>query len=218
MAKAIVPDNSTLARAACSFSYSRPARHNPKTGANRRTSLYAKVYDTLLKAKDTKSAAPKCWNVEGRDCGRAILSAVWWSGVDDAMPRTVAKMRQHMINSERWQNRGKWSGKTADLKPGDILIRVKGIEGATGNHVVMYVGNATAKDVYEKCLKGTNADKGAPRSDAAWVSAHLNGGNPPDKGYAPCVGNKSYAHADTKMRVFRCIKPQKSNKHTGIGR
>ncbi len=174
------------------------------------------MYDTLLKPKDTRSAAPACWNVQGRDCGRAILSIVWWSGWDTGMPRTVAKMRKHMLDSDRWQNRGLWNGKESSLQPGDILIRVKGIDGAKGNHVCMYVGNAIAQAVYDDFLKGTDADKGAPKTDATFVSAHLAGGNPPNKGYAPCIGNKSYAGADTKMRVFRCVKPEHSKKYANV--
>lgn len=211
-------DNSTLARAACSFSYSKPARHNPDTGANPRTKLYATVYDTLLKAKDTQKAAPKAWNVQGRDCGRAVLCAVLWSGVDDSMPRTVAKMREHMEKSECWKDLGKWNGKESSLQPGDVLIRVKGVDGAKSNHVSVYVGHDTASEIYSKHLKGTDADKGAPASDAAWASAFLSGGNPPDKGYAPCIGNAKYASVDKTMHVFRCVNPQGSDKYTGIGK
>jgi hypothetical protein len=211
------PDNSTLARAYCSLAYSRPSKHKPATKINERSVLYGLVYDTLLKKKDTKSSAPKAYNVQGRDCGRGVLSAVWWSGVDDSMPRTVVKMREHMIKSERWKDLGLWSGKESDLKPGDVLVRVKGTDGATGNHICMYVGHDLVMEIYNSYLKYTDADKGTPTSDAAWVSAHLAGGNPPDEGYAPCIGSKKYAHADKKMHVFRCVKPQHSTKHTSIG-
>jgi hypothetical protein len=72
-------------------------------------------------------------------------------------------------------------------------------------------------EIYNSYLKYTDADKGTPTSDAAWVSAHLAGGNPPDEGYAQCIGSKKYAHADKKMHVFRCVKPQHSTKYTSIG-
>jgi hypothetical protein len=80
----------------------------------------------------------------------------------------------------------------------------------------MYIGNAIAKEVFKKHLDGTDADKGAPASDTRWYSGHLAGGNPPDEGYAPCLGNAKYAHADTQMHVFRCVDPEKSRKYTGL--
>lgn len=210
------PDNSTLAKAACSLAYSRPAQHNPSTKANARTELYGKVYDTLFKASDTKSAAPRCWNVQGRSCDRGIASIVRWSGVDDSMPRACASIYDHMAKSERWKDLGRWDGKESSLKPGDILIHLERWQSTKSNHVCMYVGKSTAKEVYASWLKGTDADKGAPTG--AWVSAHRNGGNPPNKGYAPCIGDAKYAYADKTMHVFRCVKPQGSTKYTGIGK
>lgn len=100
--------------------------------------------------------------------------------------------------------------------PGDILIRLKAWPGCTGNHVCMYVGSEIVKEVYNSHLKGTDADKGAPAATAKWYSGHYNGGNPPNKGYAPCLGDTKYAHADTKMKVFRCVSPQKSTKYTKL--
>jgi hypothetical protein len=78
----------------------------------------------------------------------------------------------------------------------------------------MYVGSAIASEVYGSHLKGTDADKGEPTG--AWVSGHLAGGNPPDKGYSPCIGDAKYAGAKTSARVFRCVKPQHSAKYTGL--
>lgn len=209
-------DNSTLAKAACSLSYSRPARHNPATGANPRTKVYAKVYGAIFGKTDTRKRAPHVWNTQGRSCDRGIATAVKWSGCDDSMPRTCAGIYGRLKASTRWKYMGKWNGSEASLQPGDILIRLKAWQGVTGNHVCMYVGKDTAKDVYNRCLKGTDADKGAPTG--AWVSSHLNGGNPPDKGYAPCIGDAKYAGANTKMRVYRCVKPQKSTKYKNLGR
>ena len=212
------PDNSDLAHAACSLAYSRPSQHNPKTGANARTKIYGKVYDALFKAVDTKKAAPHCFNVQGRSCDRSIATAIRWSGADDAMKRAIAYIYSHMKASSRWKDLGTWDGKESSLKPGDVLIRLKTWPGVTSNHVCMYVGESIAQEVYKKALKGTDADKGAPASDATWVSGHYAGGNPPDKGYAPCIGNAKYAGANKKMHVFRCVKPQGSSKYKNLGK
>lgn len=206
--------NDELARTACRLAYSRPARHNPSTGANPRTKAYARVYGAIFGKTDTKRRAPNVWNVQGRSCDRSVASIVRHSGYDDGMPRTCAAIYAHLVKSARWKNLGKWSGKESDLKPGDILIRLKAWEGVSGNHVCMFVGSAIAEEVYETRLRGTDADKGKPTG--AWVSGHLAGGNPPDKGYAPCIGNAEYAGARTSARVFRCVKPQKSTKYTNL--
>ena len=80
-------DNTDLARAACKLAYSRKAQYNPSTKANPRTVIYGKVYDKLFKNKDTKTAAPHVYNVQGRSCDRSIATAVLWSGWDDSFPR-----------------------------------------------------------------------------------------------------------------------------------
>jgi hypothetical protein len=132
------------------------------------------------------------------------------------MHRTTGGIYEHMAKSERWKDLGRWDGKETSLEPGDVLIRMKAWDGSKGNHVCMYIGNAIAKEVYRAKLQGTDADKGAPTSTTRWYSGHLNGGNPPDKGYAPCLGDAKYAHADTVMHVFRCVKPQRSKKYADL--
>ncbi len=209
-------DNTDLARAACKLAYSRKAQYNPSTKANPRTVIYGKVYDKLFKNKDTKTAAPHVYNVQGRSCDRSIATAVLWSGWDDSFPRMTPKIREHLLSSSRWKNLGFWDGKESSLQPGDILIRIKGYDKATSNHVCMYVGKTIAQEIYKNYVQGTDGDKGKPYETATWMSGHLNGGNPPNKGYAPCLGNAAYAGANKLMKVFRCIKPQKSTKYTKI--
>lgn len=172
------------------------------------------MYGAIFGKTDTRKRAPNVWNVQGRSCDRSIASIVRFSGYDDSIPRTCAGIYAHLAKSSRWKNCGKWSGKESDLKPGDILIRLKVWQGVSGNHVCMFVGKDIALEIYKANLKGTDADKGTPTGN--WVSGHLAGGNPPNKGYAPCIGNASYAGAKTSARVFRCIKPQKSNKYTNL--
>lgn len=214
-AKTLTPGEE-IAYAGSRISYSRPSQHNPSTGANPGTKAFKRVYGGTWKRKDTKSAAPRVYNVEGRSCDRSVSCAVLASGRDDGMHRTVDGIIEHMDKSPDWKCLGRWDGKETSLQPGDVLARSKKWAGVSSNHVCMYIGDEIAKLAYAKHLKGTDADKGAPTSTTRWMSGHLNGGNPPNRGYAPCLGDRKYAHADTKMKVWRYVGKKKSSKYTGL--
>ena len=95
------------------------------------------------------------------------------------------------------------------LQPGDIVKNLTG-------HVCMYVGDIPQR-IYNKELKNTDGDKGAPRNpennvEYHWVSAH--GGyysNNKKSGYAcsPSIGDKKYATLglNKQVKAFRCTKP-----------
>ena len=121
------------------------------------------------------------------------------------------------MNSSDWKYLGHWSGKISDLKPGDVLIRVTSMKdkypNTKQNHTCVYVGTATALAVYNSYIKGTDGDLGAPTSDACFVSAHRSRGNKKNAS-AACIGNASFAHADSRMVLFRCVNPNNSIKYS----
>ena len=194
--KASQSNGELLARTFCSLAYSRQVRYSD---GYPRTSRYADAYEGIWGAKG--DASWKAGKTQGRSCDRGVSTAVVYSGLDDAFPRSCGDRSwgqyAHMSSSSKWLSLGRWSGDEADLEPGDVLIRLKGMAGAEKNHVCMYVGHEIIMDVYENELKGTDADVGKPDASAAWVSSSFANGS--ERGRAPGMGKDG----DTHMFVFR---------------
>ena len=189
---------------ACRYSYSHPLYYQKKK-ANTGTATYKSVCSAIFPGYVQMS------------CDRGVATAARWSGVDIDYPAGTPAQYTYLKKSSDWEYLGHWSGNVADLKPGDVLIRTTNMKdkypNTKTNHTCIYVGNATALAVYNSYIKGTDGDLGAPTSDAAFVSAHRSRDNI-KKASAACIGNASFAHADTRMVVFRCTNPNNSIKYS----
>lgn len=179
-------DNSDLARAAASVSYSRPSWYRDGYEG---TALWKAVFWTVY---------PK--NRFIRSCTANLSAIVRWCGADRSYPFAAGKRYEGYVrNSSKWQVVGQWNGDEATLQPGDILM----LEGPNHeiapdpsfSHACMYIGHEVAMEVYERTLKGTDADRGAPTADAAWVSGHYGGGLTSATSAAPCIGSYRYAYS-----------------------
>ena len=194
-----------LARAACRVAYSRGVYYGGGTnGAHPATSVWRTVYGSVNPGSR--------WI---RGCVTAVKAIVRWSGYDDTFPtptRDSSSYYQNYIqsHSSKWQIVGQWDGNTANLRPGDILtLRQGGIIGANGSgHSLIYVGHDIAMEIYEKYLKGTDADMGAPGEDMVFVSSHGAGNVLSNRSSAPCIcdGKFGLAYAYGK-NAFTIIRP-----------
>ena len=189
---------------ACRYSYSQPLYYQYKK-SNMGTAIYKSVCGAIFPGYVQMS------------CDRGVATAARWSGVDIDYPAGTPAQYKYLMNSSDWKYLGHWSGKISDLKPGDVLIRVTSMKdkypNTKQNHTCVYVGTATALAVYNSYIKGTDGDLGAPTSDACFVSAHRSRGNKKNAS-AACIGNASFAHADSRMVVFRCVNPNNSIKYS----
>lgn len=190
----VATENNALAVAACRIAYSQPKFYDP-----------GKVYGGTSEGKRISKAV----GIGGvRSCNVVAAIAARWSGVDTSMANGCKGQWKHMTSSSRWIRVGRWNGSNDMLKPGDVLLRVDGEEGQTIDHSCVYVGHEIIEQVYSAYLKGTDADLGEPPVDSCFVSAH----GTPNKTAAPCIGNASWAYADKRMTVFRCVEPEGSSK------
>ena len=193
-----------IALYACRYAYSQPVYYQ-NNEANTGTKLYKKVCNAIWPDRDPMS------------CDRGVGAAVRWSGSDIDIPPACSSQYKYLKKSSNWENLGKWSGNEKDLKPGDILIRTtKTAPGTSYNHVCVYVGQTLAMAAYNTYIKGTDGDKGTPTTASTFVSAHKSAGNK-KKAAAACIGNAKYAHADSRMMVFRLKTNQNSLKYSALG-
>jgi hypothetical protein len=192
--------NNAIAIAGCRISYSR-----------------ASFYDPDKKHPGSSEGVRIGKAVRGgsgyaRACSSAVSLAVRFSGADTSFPGGCGSQWKHMEASSRWIKIGRWNGDIGMLQPGDILVRVKGIDGQSIDHSCMYVGHDIAMQVYNTYLKGTDADLGEPTADTCFMSAH----GTPNKTAAPCIGNAGWAYADKRSTVFRCVDPENSSKWANL--
>ena len=190
-----------MAVAGAKISYSRLTLNKDGVG----TRAYFKACKTLSKSGYYVK------NQKQMQCNVPVAAAVRTSGVDKKFPTTCAGMYNCMKKSKQWKYLGHYNGKISSLKPGDILVRVKGVTTytqngvkvkAAGNHICMYVGKNIAKMVYAKYLKGTDADKGNPGSSRVFVNARQAPNDLPQR-RAACLEMGRTASADSRMLVFR---------------
>lgn len=192
-----------IAKAGASVSYSRIVYKAKGTG----TKAYLKACKTLLGSYYAKNQKQMQSNVP-------VALAVRMSGVDGSFPTTMKAMYSYMKKSSSWKCLGNYNGKTSSLKPGDILISVKGTTTytnakgkkakASSNRACLYVGKSIASSVYKSTLKGTDADKGTPGKSRVFVHASASNSNTA-KRTAACLETAKQAGADTKMLVFRYV-------------
>ena len=192
--------NNAIAIAGCRISYSQARFYDPDK-------LYPGSSDSVRIGKAIKGGSGYV-----RACSSAVSLAVRFSGADTSFPGGCGGQWHHMESSPRWTKIGRWNGDIGMLQPGDILVRVNGIEGQTIDHSCMYVGHDIAMQVYNTYLKGTDADVGEPTADTCFMSAH----GTPNKTAAPCIGNAKWAYADKRMTVFRCVDPENSMKWANL--
>ena len=195
-----------LARKACGLSYSRKVKGGKGT----------KEYRDSCKAVGCYSSP-----YYGRSCALAMCTVIRSSGYDTGFPKynwdkrwAVKSVRSYFHylqkgevssdvsqRSPRWTYVGTYPEDESKLLPGDVLLVIHG-NGKSSNHVWMYVGEEIARDVYDSCLAGTDADKGAPTG--AWVQAHAYNKS------APSIEgpNNNYSKSPNPVRIYRCTSPE----------
>ena len=152
-------------------------------------------------------------------CNVPVACAVRGSGVDKSFPTSLLPMYTYMKKSAKWKCLGNFSGREGALQPGDVLIRIgtdKGKANATTykkngvtytnktSHACIYVGKQMAQSGYTLALKGTDADKGKPATNATFVSGHTSKKNAAKRS-AACLESAKAAYGDFKMLVFRYV-------------
>ena len=170
-------DNSTLAAALISYSYSQ-RREQPDSEVS--TALYEEVCTATLGADDY------CASYHFHSCDRGVAAAVRWTGADINFPAGACDAQfAYCHESPLWEvvvegvsidGDDDWA-ESVGLQPGDVGI-------SDGEHTLAYVGNEAVLEGYEQFIKGndgtqpgTGGDIGEPASGAAWVmaSAHERG-------------------------------------------
>lgn len=190
-------DNSTLAAALVSYSYSRSKAYDGTQWKG--TDLYLEVWHGVFPGDGYP-----------RSDGRSVASAIRWCGADKDFPSgNCAQQREHCFATPSlWKHIGDFQasagGATAaseakdwGLEPGDILI--------CDDHIMAYVGKEAVSKGYERNIRGTDADVGAPGADDAFVS----GSNSPndDSGagsHAPAISD-GQDFAEHTYAVFRYV-------------
>lgn len=187
-------DNSTLAAAAVSFSYSRRVTFGEGYPG---TKLYETVCEAVMPGDGTASYGY-------RSCDRAMAAALRWTGADiDACPGHVgsqaAYYRDHPEKYEIIFGKVVGDGDVVDgyvpgggaeaitkaeengIQPGDIFVN--------NSHTFMYVGPDVVEQVYNSALaSSSDANLGQPDPNSAWV--HASNGDAegvPLVGRAACV-------------------------------
>lgn len=122
-------------------------------------------------------------------CDRTAATAIRWSGADDDFPiGPTALQYSYMSNSPKWKDMGNWG--SVDLQPGDVLI-TRG-----DGHIKVYVGEEAA----QKRFPGTKSQMVQGSIDQYF----------PSLGYdVPGYDNRTFA-------VFRCVKPDNSDKYKNV--
>lgn len=196
-------DNSTIAAAAASYSYSQRKTFGEGYPG---TQLYHSVWTATIHDEYYRS------------CDRGVAAAVKWCGADKEFHYGgCADQYSYMAQSPLWEfvsssspdktvkNREagalnhSFGGSAADcaewatehLQPGDILCT------EANEHIFMYIGSDIANQVYQQSIQGNKApsggDCGTPDSNAVFMSASIGMTMPstpdsgPDSGRAPCI-------------------------------
>lgn len=155
-------DNSTLARAAVSFSWSNDGESEP-------TSLYQEVVDATV--------APDCRD-DGKCCYCTVRAAIMWSGADANFPQAnYITADEYLEASPLWERvEGAQDVnlvcdeefiESHGIEPGDFAITTPEYwisQGGQHGHVAMYVSRDITTEVYENFVKGRigDGDNGVP--------------------------------------------------------
>ena len=191
-------DNSGLARLSCSLAYSKKVRYSEGYPA---TAAYEKAWKAILPGDSIP---------QGRSCDRGVMIPIRLAGFDDEFPTVCTSQFEYMQSSERWVDLGVWNGSTSSLEPGDILVSIAGIDGASYDHSCMYVGYDIAQEIYDNIIKGTDGDLGRPDESCVFSSASYQWGS--DRGRAICI----CVDGEVGSHVFRCVNPQHSTTYSGV--
>ena len=186
-------DNSTLARISASMAYSQKVRFCDGYPA---TEVYARACEGVI---------PGDWIPNGRSCDRGVMIPVRVAGTDMEFPPVCTSQAAYLRSSDRWVDLGVWNGSTSSLQPGDILISIAGVDGASYDHSCMYVGYDIAQEMYDKVIKGTDGDLGRPGSEAVFSSASYQWGSTRGRALCLCWDGEAGSH------VYRCVAPQGSD-------
>ena len=179
-------DNSTLAAAMASYSYSQKKYFHDDDGKTYPgTELYDKVWQATIHDDYYRS------------CDRGVAAAVKWSGADDNFDYFGCSSEHNYLEgaTNLWKKVASGVVLTGDdasaisqynLQPGDVFCTV------ANEHTFAYVGEDIVNQVYENTIKGTDGDVGAPEPGTCWMSASIgsNGAQStrdsgPDNGKAP---------------------------------
>ena len=191
-------DNTTLARVSASMAYSQKVRY---CDGYPTTEAYARACEGVL---------PGDWIPNGRSCDRGVMIPVRVAGTDDSFPPVCTSQAAYLHSSDRWVDLGLWDGNTSSLQPGDILISIAGVDGASYDHSCMYVGYEIAQEMYDKVIKGTDGDLGRPGTEAVFSSASYQWGSSRGRALCLCWDGEAGSH------VYRCIAPQGTDTYASL--
>lgn len=168
-------DNSTLAAALVSYSYSQ-RRVQPNSEPS--TKLYQEVCEAVLGTGDCT------YSMHYHSCDRGVAAAVHWTGADLSFPAgPCSEQLSYLRSSSLWEPVSSAQGVSISgdddwasahgLEPGDV-----GVTNGGGGHTLAYVGNEAVTEGYESFIKGndgqtpgTGGDIGEPAAGSAWVMA-----------------------------------------------
>ena len=160
----------------------------------------------------------------GAGCDATAGTIIKTSGYDKSFPASLGSSSKNggiyghlgykgTKKSNRWTYIGKYLSVKDKLQPGDVLL---GQQKSGTGHVLIYVGNKIAKEVYKSKLKGTDADLGTPNGQ--WVSGHHDYAG----GSAACICKNGWALVTSGLyekgaayKVYRCTTPAKSGYKVG---
>lgn len=160
-------DNSTLAAAMVSYSYSQSKLFNDSDGKTYPgTELYDKVWQATINDRYYRS------------CDRGVAAAVKWSGADDNFEYGGCESEHNYMAqaTDLWKLVAEDVTLTGDdagviaqygLQPGDVFCTKE------NRHTFAYVGEDIVKQVYESTIKGTDGDVGAPEPGTCWMTASI---------------------------------------------
>lgn len=200
--RATFADNSTIAAAAVSYSYSQRVTYGEGYEG---TELYKKVHDAVFPGDSYY-----------RSCDRGTATAIRWSGADVDFPAgATGEQYSYCMNSDKWElvsTDGAAAEAAGELQPGDVAIVIP------DGHIRVYVGSEIAQQVYESTIKGTEGDLGPIDDSYTWVAASIGPGNNQNASSArpPCLENTTLAQDGRPYAIFRCVKPDNSDEFKDI--
>lgn len=174
-------DNSTLAAALVSYSYS---QRRLQADSETSTALYQEVCTAVFSSGDITAS------YHFHSCDRGVAAAVHWTGADINFPAGAPSDQfTYCKDSPLWEvvstaqdvvitGDEDWA-EAHGLQPGDVGITMD-------DHILAYVGHDAVQQGYDNFIKGNNGqtpgtggDIGEPDPDACWVSAsaHQRGAN-----------------------------------------
>lgn len=199
------PDNSDIARAAASLSYSSTV------------SLEEGYPGTALYYKVTHAVHDSPTN-DGRACDTGASTAIRWCGYDTKFPQGLYGQHQYLNTGvvpngngkglERWEFVGVWDGDESWLEPGDIVLY--------DGHISVFCGYEIVQEIYDTQLKGTEADLGRPTEKMTWANAGYHRHMP------MCIASQNgpshggAANSIGVSKVYRCYNPEYSDKFKDV--